>query len=391
MVRRIVDAACAVLDVSISALAVIDPDDVTESFVHSGLDDDRATVQSIIDAPEHLSVRIDAGGRPFADLYVTGSLYGPFDECDLELLTALARSAGSAIAHARQFARATRSTSWLHAAGEIARAMLADADIDMFGEIVDRAIAAAGADYGQLLLPYGHDRLEVIATSGHGCDDMIGQTFDYEISDIGRAVANGKTLRAPDIMPLANEDFDNVHDLGPVMIVPLLDAIGTRGSVIVCRRRGQLPFSEDDLNLFATYASQVALAMQFADSRADAERMQVLETRHNIARELHDVVMQRLFATGMGLQTLTTQVADKVHSTLLARYVSDLDETIDEIRDRVFGLEGDATSADPRETIFPRIELDAATAATDAGTSAPPVKRGRRRSDWSDGTGARRA
>ena len=70
------------------------------------------------------------------------------------------------------------------------------------------------------------------------------------------------------------------------------------------------------------------------------KRWSVLEVRHRIAQDMHDNLIQRLFATGMGLQVLAerSEPRDPDLAQRLNRYISELDETIDQVRERVFGL-----------------------------------------------------
>lgn len=431
MVPRIVEAACDVIGVRCAGLAVLSPAGEMEKFVHFGLDDLAAEGLSNVSTAEELALlfsqtptyvdaspnrsgsagpspagssdyirtALTAGDEHCGDLYVVERIDGPFTGSDRELIEALSRTAGIAIAHARSFDRERRSTEWLYASGEVARALLAEADVDMVGEIVARAVAAAGADYGQLVIPTVDGNMQIIAASGLGAADLLNTVHDPNASELGQTVFEGRSLRTPDVGTLLRDDFANEHSYGPSMVTPLVDAQGIRGSIMLARVAGRPLFAAYDLDLFTTYAAQVALAMQFADARLDAERLQLLDIRHQTARELHDVVMQRLFATGVGLNTLVDQLSDSDQALQLRRYVSELDDTINEIRERVFGTRGDAQAVLPTLSRFPRIARDAVlgvagsalgsgTAMARSVTAATKVpRRGRRRSDWADGTG----
>jgi signal transduction histidine kinase len=154
----------------------------------------------------------------------------------------------------------------------------------------------------------------------------------------------------------ANVGFDNHFEFGPAMIVPLLDAQGSRGAVLMMRTADRAAFTVRDVELASTFAAQVALALELNDARADAEWVRVLEERHQLAQDLHDNVMQRLFATGVGLQSMAEQPLDAELIERLSRYITELDETIDEIRDRVFGLRGGAAAELPRpRNRFPHV------------------------------------
>jgi signal transduction histidine kinase len=187
---------------------------------------------------------------------------------------------------------------------------------------------------------------------------------------MARTVISARSMRTHDMTQWTNADFTNPHDFGPAMIVPLLDAQGSRGAMLMVRRRQGPPFTLHDVDLASTFAAQVALAMELNDTRAEAEWVRVLEDRHRIAQDLHDNVMQRLFATGVGLQALTDQQPDGPLAARLRRHIVDLDETIDEIRSRVFGLrDDDELESRPRRNRFPHVAR-AAAAARSMGNAA---------------------
>ena len=138
------------------------------------------------------------------------------------------------------------------------------------------------------------------------------------------------------------------------MIAPLVDAKGVRGGVLLMRTADRVPFHQRDLDGATTFADQVALALQLNDARADAEFLRVLEDRQRIGDDLHDNVMQRLFATGVGLQRLAEGGLSPADAATLRRHINDLDETIDQIRERVFGLRSGAARP-PVGRRFPRV------------------------------------
>jgi GAF domain-containing protein len=413
---RIVRAACAVSGARYGALGVIGPDGNLEQFIHHGIDPALARrirrprghgvlaeliqnptpirVDDIADAPgsagfppnhppmkAFLGVPIRVRGEVFGDLYLADPAARSFDEIDEEMVLTLAAAAGTAIDNARLYHAARRSQEWLHASGEVARALLADADVDLLHEVVARAVSAGEADYGQIVLPTADGRLLLAATFGLGADALRGEVYSAEVSPIGQAVASAQPLTIASLDDWVSPDFDNRFGYGPVMVAPLVDAQGCRGALMLVRTVGRPAFTSTDLEQATTYANQVALAMQFADAREDAEWLQVLEVRHKLAEDLHDNVMQRLFATGVGLQALAGQPLEAKVQSRLQRYVTDLDETIDEIRDRVFGLRSGGRNR-PTTTRYPRIA--APGAEVEIGPGGRPTRRGRRRSDWTE-------
>lgn len=383
MLERIVRAACELVGSRYGALGVIGADDTLEQFVHYGMDAETVArtgalltgtglLDTLIADPEMtgcLDVAIRVRDEVYGDLYLSVPESGAFSADDEELVTALAATAGTAIANARLYEDARRSRDWLHASGEITRALLADADADMLLEVVSRALHVAEADYGALVLPVANGRLLQVAVAvGVGTDRFDGHVFDPENSAMAKAMTTGEGLVLNDMTALTAEGFDNAENYGPIMLAPLVDAKGVRGAVLLLRTANHRPFSSRDLDLATTFADQVALALEMDDARNDAEWLRVLEVRHRIDEDLHDNVIQRLFATGVGLQGLAKAALPTALADRLGRHISDLDDTINEIRDRVFGLrEGAADGAQRIRGRFPHVPC-----ATDEPRPADP-------------------
>ncbi|WP_375487213.1 GAF domain-containing protein [uncultured Jatrophihabitans sp.] len=303
-----------------------------------------------------LGVDLSARNAPSLELYVGVEDASNFDDEAAQLLQALAELAATAVENALLNEEAERSKDWLHASGEIARTLLSDADPDMVLQVVTRALHVAEADNVGLLLPDGDARLRVAVSTGRGGGDFRGRVIDADSSSLGRAALRGESMLVDDISTIVRDDYVNVHDFGSVMAAPLVDARGVRGSVVAIRRRGRPGFSARDLDLISTFADQLALALEMDDARRRGEWVKVLEDRHRIAKDLHDNVMQRLFAIGVGLQSMAGGSLPPDTARRLTRYISDLDETIDDIRTRVFGLRDDkALRKALAESRFPHV------------------------------------
>jgi signal transduction histidine kinase len=110
--------------------------------------------------------------------------------------------------------------------------------------------------------------------------------------------------------------------------------------MVVGRRHGGPRFDEADLDMATTFGNHAALALELATARADQHRMALLEDRDRIARDLHDHVIQRLFAAGLSVSALARQSREEQSTARLTRIAGDLDDTIRQIRTSIFQLRG---------------------------------------------------
>jgi signal transduction histidine kinase len=124
------------------------------------------------------------------------------------------------------------------------------------------------------------------------------------------------------------------------------------------RRHGRAPFPQAEAAFAASFAAQAGVALELAASRAEAERLSVYEDRDRIARDLHDLVIQRLYATGMSLQGTMPMISRPEVADRVSRAVDDMDQTIKEIRGAIFALQARDTGSqpDPRADIVALVE-----------------------------------
>jgi signal transduction histidine kinase len=123
-----------------------------------------------------------------------------------------------------------------------------------------------------------------------------------------------------------------------VVAVPLGAGGKARGVLLLGRLAGRTTFSDDDTGPLLGFAGQAALALELAERRRDAEQIALLQDRDRIARDLHDLAIQRLFAAGMTLQSAQRFMDHPEGTERLSRTVDDLDDTIKIIRSTIFGL-----------------------------------------------------
>ncbi len=292
-----------------------------------------------------LGVPIRVRGEVFGNLYLTEKRGGAdFDADDETMLRLLAVAAGIAIDNARLYEAARRRQRWLAANAQIVRALLSGApQSQVLERIVGDAGRILGADLGVLALPVaGGADLRVAIALGVDAEAHRGLVLPVDGSFMGAALSTGERISTADIRkdPRATAAARPARwrGLGPVVAVPMVTDDGVRGVLLLARTEGAAPFSDEETAPLLAFAGQAALALELAARRRDAEQIAVLEDRDRIARDLHDRAIQRLFATGMTLQSTLRFVDHPQATERITRAVDDLDETIRTIRTTIFGL-----------------------------------------------------
>jgi signal transduction histidine kinase len=393
VLRRIVDAATIVAGARYAALGVIAPDGTLEQFVHTGMDTetvrgighlpkgqgvlgaviahpDPIRLTSIADDPRSsgfpvghppmtgfLGVPVRSRDRVFGNLYLTDRLDGrPFNDEDVELVEALASTAGIAIENARLYEESERRQQWLRASSDISRELLSGLRDDL--AVLERITASvqrlALADVVTLVLPHPDDpdELEVTVATGLGAEDLAGAGFAAAGSLALHVMEQGHgTLLDSGPAHRWSVHLDMVIPPGPVMAVPLTGDWSSRGAIVAGRVASRAPFNQADLEMAEAFAEQAALALELAEARGDRQRLSVLEDRDRIARDLHDHVIQRLFASELGAQLLVEKASQPEVREGLVRTIGELTATIRQIRSTILALRDPAASTSLRRTI----------------------------------------
>ncbi|MEU7103768.1 GAF domain-containing protein [Streptomyces sp. NPDC046215] len=301
--------------------------------------------------PEHhppmrtfLGVPVRVRDEVFGNLYLTEKRGGAFDEDDEALLTTLSIAAGVAIDNARMYHESRRRELWLEALGEITRSLLSGTGADQVLHLIaERAMEVANADLAAVLLPAAPPGagLTVEVAHGDGADRALGLPVPAEGSLAGLAARTGRPVASADVRsdPRAHPLGDPAQEAhGPTVAVPLPVEAGGSGALRLSRRAGRPPFDDTEVALISGFADQAAIALELARRRAESEELAVLHDRDRIARDLHDLAIQRLFATGMTLQSATRLIERPEAAERVGRAVNDLDATIQIIRSTIFGL-----------------------------------------------------
>ncbi len=377
LLRRIAQSACDLVGARFGALGVLGPDNQLAEFITVGLDDEtRAKIGAlprgkgilgllitdprplrIADLTAHeqsvgfpanhpamhsfLGVPIRVGDQVFGNLYVTEkSPRGPFTAEDEELLTALASAAGVAIDNARLYDIERRRQRWLTATAEISRELLAG-DTDPLPLIAARARDVARADLAVLLVPVAEapDMLLAAAADGTGIAAISGRLVPRANSLAGQALEEDRDLLLEDITEDESAHLFDGIPVGPALVVRVPEAgDGQPGVLWLSRQHGASPFDRDEQDMIASFADQAGVALKLAHAQSERRRLLLLEDRDRIARDLHDNVIQRLFAAGLGLTGLAARSPDPETQQRLTDYTEQLDDTIRAIRQAIFEL-----------------------------------------------------
>jgi signal transduction histidine kinase len=373
VLRQIVAAARDLVGARYAALGVLGRDGELEQFVHAGMDEElvtrigdlprgQGTLGLLIRQPVplrladlsghpasagfppghppmtgFLGVPVRIGEEVFGNLYLTErSRGGEFTADDEQLAIALAAAAGAAIANARQFAESEQRRRWLDASAELTSLLLSGKAMQPHALITQLAAAAADADFGTLAVPRGADQVIVTGVSGELAAGMMNQVEALADSLAGQAIRTGK----PSLVTGEGRQAAAAAlgpGTGPLIVVPLVAGEQIRGALMLGRVAARPGYTGTDLDMAATFAGHAAMAMELVRARADQITLAQAEDHDRIAGDLHDHVIQELFALGMRLQGHAAR-SDPATAERVNGYVDTLDEVINKIRTSIFGL-----------------------------------------------------
>jgi signal transduction histidine kinase len=380
VLRHIVAAAKDLVQARYAALGVLDDNGHLEEFVHLGMADDlvdaigplptgggvlgllisRPEPIRIADLgahpysigfPDHhppmrsfLGVPIRARGRVFGNLYLTESERGEFTEEDEQLVVALAASAGTAIDNARLFQQSEQRRHWLAASADVTQRLLARHHEQPMELVLRYAAQGASADVASVVLPAEGGSWTVQVAVGERAQGLVGHVVDLDHSIAGRVIRSGKPVLSTDFA-IDFPDTEPLVKVGSAIGAPLVDDDSqVLGAITVARDRGQHAFTAEDRDQLAAFTNHVGVAMALDQARSDHEAMRLIEDHDRIAADLHDHVIQQLFAVGMGLQGILRTLPRQEQQARIHDYVDALDATITRIRMTIFQLRVDQSA-----------------------------------------------
>ncbi|MBO9555056.1 GAF domain-containing sensor histidine kinase [Cellulomonas sp.] len=348
VLQRLVAAGCRLTGARYGALGVLGPHGDLQQFVHLGMDagtverighlpsgrgvlghlmssphvlrlhDLTAHPSSVGFPPHHppmhtfLGVPVRARGGVFGNLYLTDKAGdADFTARDEQIAVALAAAAGVAVDHARVFHRTRQHELWLETAAACTATLTSGVPRDeAVAAVLARVRRSAGAPVAHL----------------------------YRDDNMPEALSGDLTGRGPVLREVPAGSLPGWGPAAWVLALPLRSGDRWLGALALFWPAHRETTPHVDLPSVAGFGEQVALALDVADAQSDRARLAVLEERERIARDLHDMVIQRLFAIGLDVQGAAQDAVRPDVADRLEHAVGELDETIKDIRSTIFRL-----------------------------------------------------
>ncbi|QCC77195.1 GAF domain-containing protein [Nocardioides daphniae] len=380
VLKRIVEVACELVGAAYGALGVIGPDGTgLQEFIHVGMDAE--TVDRIGDLPRgrgllgaliedpcpirlphigedprsagfpaghpemkgFLGVPIRVRDEVFGNLYLASPDRREFTAEDEELVAALAATAGIAIDNARLYEESVQRQEWLEATTDTTRKVLLAHGDQALRAIGQRVAELAEADVVAVVLPADEETLHVVVAVGLDADRLLDLEYPMAGSVVESVMTSGRPQVFVDVVDPENPGvprivISEIVQLGPAMALPLAGSEAVRGVLMVGRRPGGAPFTDAEVAMATDFAHHAAVALELAEARREAQRALIMEDRSRIARDLHDHVIQQLFAAGMTLQGAALRSDDEAVAELVGGVVDQIDDAIRQIRTYIFHL-----------------------------------------------------
>ncbi|MFG2497191.1 GAF domain-containing protein [Streptomyces sp. NPDC048441] len=356
-------------------------DDLTADPRSCGVPPGHPEMHSFLGVPVHVH------DEAFGNLYLTEKRGGSFTEGDLQLLRILASQAGIAIGNARLYEAARQRERWIDGAAAVTTALLTgEPAAGALMTVAEQARILANATAAVILQPTDQGGMRIVAaatsedteplspspsspspssSSSHDLqNELIGTTIEPG-SAVLEQLLGGEPVFIEDS---ATDPRMTTHvrtNFGPSMMLPLQAGGRLIGTLALPRRRGERAYTSVERLLATQFASQAALALVLADVQQSRQRLAVFEDRDRIARDLHDLVVQRLFATGMMLESTRRRDRSPQVESTLDQAVDELESTIQEVRTAIFALQ--QPPADAPTTFRGKVLRETAGAAAVVG------------------------
>ena len=373
VLRRVVHAARDLVGAKYAALGVLGEDGLLDQFVHAGMPQGptdqlgrppvgEGILGLLVDEPgpvrlrdvnidpraigfpaghpamtSFLGVPIRVRGAVFGNLYLTESERGEFSDEDEQLVTSLARTAAVAIENARLYEDSERRRRWQGVTTDATQALFAGGHDRPLNVVLEGARQGAEAD---VTIFADLDDDEVVTAElvvGELVEELVGRNSHASLSTLEPVLRHGTPLLVENYR---SREGDPPLDppIASLIAVPMLRGQRVVGAVVAIRLQGRRAFDHTDVEQLEAYVGHAAVALELNQSRADKEALAVLREHQRIAADLHDHVIQELFATGMALQGMVYRTEDPRDQANLVEFVDAIDATIRRIRTTIFRL-----------------------------------------------------
>jgi two-component system, NarL family, sensor histidine kinase DevS len=273
-------------------------------------------------------------------------------------------AAGVAIENARLYEAAQRQQRLIAASSNVTTRLLSGDDPgEVLADVTRQVRELSGADLAVLAIPDEDGRNLIITyAEGDGADAARGLVLPAGSSMSGRVLVSGAPVTTEDFAAdgrASTEARGAMTQIVHAIVFPLGVPGNVRGVLTAGRRHGAPAFPSDRAEVVSSFATQAGVALELAARRADAERLSLFEDRDRIARDLHDLVIQRLYATGMSLEGTMPMISRPEVKARVSNAVDAMDDTIKDIRATIFALQArDHADAQPdlRGTIVVLVE-----------------------------------
>jgi signal transduction histidine kinase len=362
VLHRIVVAACELVDATYGALGVLGPggEELVEFVTHGVTPEQRAAIgplphglgllglvirsprpQRVARIADHPQAHGFPPGHPpmtsflgtpvrirdqvFGNIYLTDKRSAEeFSEEDEAFLGALAAAAGVAIENARLFDRTRSQHQWGEVIAEATQALLAgDAETHVLDTAVSRICELTGASACTAALVKGPD---LVVAAGHGA-------ATEDAGPVGSAVRLPPWRAA--LVARDPVDTGTGEAGGRRVLVPLRAGSTPVGVLAVEWATGEPQGTA--VAALQDLGQRLAVALTAATAQRERARLEVFQDRDRIARDMHDLVIQRLFATGLSLQA-AGRMSGEALTQRLDDAVGELDDAIKDIRQTIFAL-----------------------------------------------------
>lgn len=314
--------------------------------------------------PEHLlkihnfaGLPVIVDGKVWGRLFIANAQNGFSDET-IYCLNVLTQAAAVAVNNTLLYAQAQSRSRWLTASQDIVASLLEDADEETALQLItDEMLIAGRADVAMMVLPSIGDTWACEFVAGEDSAQYLGVTFPPE----GRArtvIKEQAGIVVDSMQSMPTVRVTCLRKFGPVLYAPLItpatqqsahgNSNGGRGVIVLLRYPNSPEFDLNDLAMAETVAQQATIALELAEARRTKMAAAELDERSRISRDLHDLAIQQLFASGMHITAVREELAmhnpPKAVTAALDKALGAIDASVGQIRTIVQSLRDEGAS-----------------------------------------------